>query len=313
LKQQDYNEALFFSYLLGESSEAEEERLEQRYLNDEEFFNQLLTAEDELIDKYARHELSTQQRERFENYFMRSPERRERVGFAQAWAVFVSKSSKNPASIGPEAMSKPLISFRPFRSSLFWAPLAATAMLLVVGAFLVVDLARLRSEFEQVSAKYAALEASQQELKQQIEEQNEKLAKQLNDRSQPDGQGPNNADQQQTVPTIASLILTPGMVRGSGESKNLVIPSKASRVSLEINFRQGEYDTYQTVLKTVDGDEVARRTGLKAKPGKAGKAVVWGLPAGRFNEGDYILILSGVASSGEVEDIANYAFTVVKR
>jgi len=135
----------------------------------------------------------------------------------------------------------------------------------------------------------------------------------LNKRSQPDDREPYNANRQRNASAVASLILTPGMVRGSGESKNLAIPSNASSVSLEINFRQGEYDSFQTVLKTVDGDEVARRTGLRAKQSKAGKAVVWRLPADSINEGDYILILSGVAKNGEKEDLGSYSFTVVKR
>ena len=53
MKQQDYNEDFFFSYLLSELSQEEEERIEQQYLDNEEFFNQLLVAEDDLIDRRA--------------------------------------------------------------------------------------------------------------------------------------------------------------------------------------------------------------------------------------------------------------------
>ena len=184
--------------------------------------------------------------------------------------------------------------------------------MLVVGSFLMIEQARLRSELEQARARYAALEAERQELRRRVEEQEEKLAQQTKGESPPVGREPNPTVHQPVAPAVASLVLMPGMVRGPGEAKRLVIPPQSSSVSLEMNFKQGEYDTYHALLKTVDGDEVARRAGLKAKSSKVGKAVVWRLPANRFKAGDYILILSGVARDGEAEDLASYAFTVLK-
>jgi hypothetical protein len=77
-------------YLLGLSSPAEREHIESEYFEDEEAFQEMLTAEDDLIDAYARGELASEERRRFETNFVRSLRGRERVQFARAFAENVS-------------------------------------------------------------------------------------------------------------------------------------------------------------------------------------------------------------------------------
>jgi hypothetical protein len=315
VKLQNDNEEFFFSYLLGELSEEEEERIEQRYLSEQKFYDRLLAAEDELIDSYAQRKLSQAQRERFENHFLRSPARRERVIFAQTWMKYVSDSAKVAPLAQEKARSKAGFSFQSFLSGFFLVPLAAAVLLAVVSSLLLLNLKRLRSELEQVKTSYAALETRQQGLQQQVDEQsaqNEQLAQQLKERDQPAEQSPDDAGPRTSAPLIAVLNLTPGQVRDSGESKQLLIHSGTSRVRLRMNFRQSGYNSYQAILKTVDGDEVERQSGLKTIS-KATKAVVWNLRADRLDARDYILILSGITESGDAEEVANYTFKVVKK
>lgn len=78
------------AYLLGELSEHEQEQLEARYFADDALFEQLLAIEDELIDRYARGEISGPERLRLERHFMKSPARRKRVRFAEALLRHIS-------------------------------------------------------------------------------------------------------------------------------------------------------------------------------------------------------------------------------
>lgn len=67
-------------YLLGEVRDEEERaRFERRLLADENLYEQLLIAEDELIEAYLSGELSGSDKARFEEHFLGTPRCRERV------------------------------------------------------------------------------------------------------------------------------------------------------------------------------------------------------------------------------------------
>lgn len=72
------DEALIRNYLLGELTEADADALEERLIVDDELYDALLIGEDDLIDSYARGELTPQEEARFESRFT-SPEWRCRI------------------------------------------------------------------------------------------------------------------------------------------------------------------------------------------------------------------------------------------
>jgi anti-sigma factor RsiW len=57
-------------YLLGELSETDASALEHEYFTDPQFFDQVVDAENDLVDKHARGQLSPPMQERFETYFL---------------------------------------------------------------------------------------------------------------------------------------------------------------------------------------------------------------------------------------------------
>jgi CHAT domain-containing protein len=71
-------------YLLGELAEAEMSHFEERLMSEDELFERLLVVEDELIDERAAEELSAEEQARFDNYFLATPQRRERLELACA-------------------------------------------------------------------------------------------------------------------------------------------------------------------------------------------------------------------------------------
>jgi tetratricopeptide (TPR) repeat protein len=74
---------LFRWYLLGATSPEEDEQIEQR-LRNQDINDELLLAEEELIDDYARGELALYERELFEENFLTTPERLKNLLMAQA-------------------------------------------------------------------------------------------------------------------------------------------------------------------------------------------------------------------------------------
>src|SRR5947207_2409634 len=77
-------DSLLVRYLLGEASPEERSHLEARYVTNAELFEELVAAENDLIDAYAGGHLSDSDRRRLEEYFLVTPERRQRVEFAKA-------------------------------------------------------------------------------------------------------------------------------------------------------------------------------------------------------------------------------------
>jgi hypothetical protein len=85
MKQRADSEKLMIRYLLGDVPEDEQIRIEERFFTDDEYFEQLLALEDDLIDDYVNGELTDREREQFEEYFLASPTRRQRVEFAKTF------------------------------------------------------------------------------------------------------------------------------------------------------------------------------------------------------------------------------------
>ena len=77
-------------YLLGMSPSADREQVELQYFADDDAFEDMLATEDELIDAYARSELTDEERRRFEESYGSSLRRRNRVQFANAFADTLS-------------------------------------------------------------------------------------------------------------------------------------------------------------------------------------------------------------------------------
>lgn len=80
-------------YLLDLCSQAERERIEAEYFKDDAAFQAMLTAEDDLIDAYARGELTPEERRKFETEFLISGHARDRVQFARAFSAVISSTS----------------------------------------------------------------------------------------------------------------------------------------------------------------------------------------------------------------------------
>jgi putative zinc finger protein len=330
LKHVADNDELLTQYLLGELSEEEQEGVEQRYISDSELYGQLLAVEDELIDAYVEGELPQSRRARFEAHFMRSPGRQERVEFAKAWMAYVSRGSRN-STAAQRTAALPRRSFSDFFGFESW-PVAVRVSLAVVmlmaGVFLIAEIVRLRSRFEQAESQRAALEKNQRELQQQIDEERQR-SQELSSQLESERSAPDLQDGVTTQPTgIISLLLTPGLVRGSGDAKRLVIPPEARQVRLQVSFPRGDrlvsqgragerqtstYDRYSVIIQTVEGKTVWTKSGLTAQRSASRSVVAVPVPAGILTTEDYILTLNGQKGAGSAETISEYFFSVSKR
>lgn len=136
-------------YLLGLCSPADREHIESEYFEDKDAFQKMLSAEDDLIDAYARGELSSEERRNFEEHFLKSSNGRKRVEFARALAGSVSD--------GRSVETRPDIVVISWRNAVRIAAVAAVLIVAVILSWLLVDRGRMRSELTTLRAENAEL------------------------------------------------------------------------------------------------------------------------------------------------------------
>jgi len=307
-------------YLLGELTEPEQQELEERLMTSNECFEQLLVAEDELVDEYLRGALSTREQEKFNNHFLCTPERHEKLRFARSLQRYVSAHFERPRTL--QARS-PFFSFlRASYAIRGWSMATALLLLVLGGSWLSVRVHLLQRGLEQARKQHVTPAAPQQELQQQLaqlREQKDQLASKLEQQHKQ-----SVALEQELVALKAStpqhlsssmvaFALTPGLVRDMEGGKKLTIPAGTSWVQLQLDLGTGEYKRYRAMLQTPEGEEIWSQSTPKVRVKGDNEAIVLTLPASLLPRGDYILKLSGTPGSSGFEDVANYSFKVARK
>ena len=119
-------------YLLGLLPQDRLPQLEERILSDSVFYEELLIAEDELIDQYLTNELSEAERKSFETRFLLTPERQQKIRFARTLKKYVA--TVEPRKLAPELRPAPVKFFAFLRYPIVASSLAAAVLLLVFGS-----------------------------------------------------------------------------------------------------------------------------------------------------------------------------------
>ena len=91
-------------YLLGELDDQQLEDTERR-LEDDLFFRQVRMAEDELIDAYLSQELSDSRRQQFEQHFLRSTSRRQRLEVSR---LLFERTARQRPKVTPPQLGRAL-------------------------------------------------------------------------------------------------------------------------------------------------------------------------------------------------------------
>lgn len=279
-------------YLLGLARPEDLSSLEERIVTDSEFYDELLIAEDELIDQYLNGELSESERERFENHFLLEPERQRKLRFGRTFNKLLGTVELVPdASPLSEDLSEetpgvpkpppkpehdiippgPVSSRRPWYAAFLPSqnPILsyslATALVLIVGTVSWFALKNWRSA------------------------------------------GP-------TAPgKVLAVTLTPGLTRSVGnEIKRISIAPDVGTLHLRLQLTRDDYPSYRASLLRDDRSDVW--TGDHLPPMNDGgiKVIPADIPARLLTPGDYQIKLAGKPSNGPYEDVATYNFLIRK-
>jgi hypothetical protein len=326
-------------YLLGDLSEQEREQVEQRLMSDDDLYEQLLVAEDELIDEYVSGELPEQERAKFSRHFLSVPELRQDVKFAAVLRKHALETAQETAQqevVAPKPAAPARVSPFGWFGTLFMRPAfgASLAALLlaavVLAAWLAAQNSQLKRQLGQLQARQSPTPEPAPDLQEQLASErlrNEQLSAELRrqqellaDESrklqevreaqgQQQAAGARTQTPRQGVAAFVALALTPGVVRDSGELKKVSLSPDTREVRVRLDLAAGGYSGYRAALRTADGREVWTARGLRAA---GAKYVQVNIPARLLKPDDYQILLSGVTSTGEVEELNSYYFRVSK-
>jgi len=332
MEQRTEDEMLIRRYLLGEVRDEEQEQTEQRLLTDRQYFRDFLRLEENLIDEYVRGGLNKRDQERFENYFLKAPERRESVEFAKALRRYVSQEAifNSARATGEDGEGtgwrQPVLGFRQARSRAVMASLVCLALVLGAGAaWLLAERTRLKRQIERLDSEQVKATESEEKLKQQINRQralSDDLVEQINQtQSKLDEKEQEiaklkqaNGSNQTAVNTSAvSMLLAPELGRGEDEPNRVYLSKGNNRLRLKLRVDGENYKKYRAEVRTAEGEEILRSDNLKAKVSGRAEIVEVVLAAKRFAKGDYIIMLSGAPDDGDYEKISTYHFRVIRQ
>lgn len=334
-------------YLLGELSEEEEKKFENRYFADDRAFEELQIAEGEVIDAYVNEKLPAQARKRLEQYLEKSPRLRDRVAFARTFAGAIPDIRLEELSLAPSEIPSPyadsLVTPAPvlplpwwkriFKVSLAWQPawtmaLASCCILVLLGgAGVVVQSVRLRRATQQLASEKAAIEREREALTRLSAEQNTRIEAsaseleaqqrriaearaQLEELQKRMQQLERDGPDHQRIgsPTMATLILYAGSIRSGGAPIEVKIPPGSSQLPLGIVLETADYRGYGIVIRDAQKKEIFSKKGLRLD---LHKTLFLKVPTNQLRPGTYHVEVSGLASSGVAERLRTYQFRVI--
>lgn len=296
-------------YLLGVLSGQEQAALEDEYLNSDESFEQMVAAENELVDRYVRSRLIARERQQFEHHYLAHPDRRERVDFARA---LHSRLDQHAASLVAEAGEK----------ATWWQRVqdffqvgnlqlaTASAMALVMLALGIVSfylLKRADSGSQQIALTVTPTI-------QPTPSVTAPPPPHLN-QGPPSPALPSPTAYDKPAPVFASLVFVAGGLRGDDNvtTPHLSLSSKVDYARLQVKIRRQDYPTYQASLRSASGADVWSQQGLKSKINGDEETITITIPANKLAAGDYVLTLRGVTAKNEVDEVSKSPFRVERK
>ena len=306
-------------YLLGELSEQEQDSLEERYFHDPKLFSAVLQVESELVDAYARGQLSTDMRERFEKSYLNHPARRKRVNFARALTTridqreqSVTRAEQSARSDLPSSWWKRLFGIVGGQAPpLRFAMATIIVLVALAGVWILVNRWRQQQrEAAQIQTQRENQERASQQPKETPPDSQQRVAQTPPETSQPSPNSNTNA-----APSIVSLALTVGGVRSADGSatQTLVIPHGTTQANILLDLKDDSYPRYRVSLRKIGGSEVFTQTNIRPSTTKAGARFVFKVSARLLTNGDYTLTLGGITPEGEVDDLTKSLFRVEKK
>lgn len=314
---------LLRSYVLGELSADERRTVQDRYCEDDDFYEQLLVVEDELLDEYVARRLSPKERTALEQNFLTTTGRLERLRFAESLAEVASLSPPEPATQTQKLVEVKRFSWTALLQLVLepggWmVPATAAGVLLVVMGgmtWLWLQNENLHRQLGAIQTENLHLKEQQVELRKEADAAKSQVDQLVQSRStpqvHPDEQKPVKPEgDSRPLPTILSLVLVPSLNRSEQKGQEFSIPAGIQTIELKFTLKNREVlPPYQVEVQTAEGNPVWSIA--QVRPGKLGAGVVvCRIPRKKLPTGDYVATVAGTPHNIDTEE--DFVFRVVK-
>ena len=317
MSTEDYSDQFLKEYLLGLLPEAETERLDELSVTEEEFAQRLVIAEHDLIDAYVNGELPEEELTEFRKQYSRSPQRIERVQFAQAFQSLNKTRDETgvmKTSNGEDRSST--VSFFNFGKwlNLKWGLVTSGLLLVLLASWFVVQQLRQRSPQMSAEAPGVTSDAERQARHEQEDhrqpEQPTPASGAIINQTQPQPSTTQPANQPR--PRVVALVLKPQM-RSVSQPVELPIPDDTTSVALTLQLEPSEINYFRTILMEGSSDRTIWRGGRVKRTIRNDTSVLSvQVPAALLKSQVYRIRVVGIDPNGTEETIGEYSFRVVK-
>lgn len=294
LDQTPYSDETLRQLLLGMLSAEQRDSIEDGFAADDELFDRLNDVEEELLEAYARGELTDEDSKRLESGLLMVPRNRERVQMLRTMKVAFERRVENPRSRSASWFGHPLwrIAF------------GVAALLLVVGIGWWLLRGPGQRNSIQVKGPGAPINAPPPAPN----------GTSGNDRpSSPNSPGTVNINTEPTPtptpPTVyATLLLLPGGTRSGGGLSQLNLRANVTNVQVKLTLETSDYAKYRAMIYDENGGRVWQSGILSDRD----LIVTLYFPRRILRDGDYRIGLDGIADDVKTP-VANYSFRVKSR
>lgn len=300
-------------FLLEELSEKERLEVEERFLSDNQFFEEMLAGENALIDQYLLGLLDDKKRERAKVLIESGREQQLNAEFTRELIALVRASGlpegKNPSLEVPISAG--------WLNKVSNVRTAAWLGLVLVVIILASWIVYLHFKERNLEARRLAAEQSNQQttdkLKQEIA-RSENLAQELQSERQEKQRMEELLTQSQSShpAVVTSILLTPANLARGGVSKVVSLKVKPDRIRLQLALDEdARYERYSLLITTFEDRKIWSSDSIKANQIRRGNLEVT-LAGSLFGYEDYKLVLKGLSATGDFVYIADYVFKVRK-
>jgi hypothetical protein len=292
-------------YLLGKLAESEEIAIEETFFGNAQAFDDLLIAENELIDAFMMGRLSTEDGALFESRLLVSRRQHQRARFAKALITYSGQfSSDTIESYDSPLSNRFYLLNRILAPRLMWTGFTAVALLVLVSIgfwrmypFKSPDMAAANSSTEQ----------------QTVAEPIPNIASPSNDQAgTPLTKAADPAisvrvkSRPRSSPIIATILLPFSSTRDLATGSSFTIPNDVTQVKLVAEVERDDRTIYFGRVETVDGKQIWH--GI-AKSGSAGSVVII-VPRDKLRSGDFILTIKKQDHDRTYQDAGQFSFTI---
>lgn len=296
------------NYLLGQMTADEQAAFEERYFADDELFEELTLAKEELFDRHARGQLSAVESAQLEQQFGASATGREQLAFAQTLRQTLQEPAALQAKNGPASLpTKPARA--DWLSSLTWwnwTWAAAAACLLLALLWQWNETRRLRDQLSALQTR----QAEQAELAQRLTEELQRLRV----TPAPAPLPPAPAVNPTPAPRVLANALVSLQLLPSLRSENVAVAQVPAEtewlaLQLQLNFAPAPHSC-QVSLLTAGGTPVIPATRLTERRTAAGFTLPWQIAARALPPGEYKVNLNGHDREHNEDVTLTYRFRV---